>query len=102
MKLRIAAIVPFLLLLAGCIVTGRDFPTPAVKKIVNGRTTRTEIQATFGEPYMKVNQGGKETWTYYRELKGLPNRVQTKELRVFFDESNVVESYQFTINYPED
>jgi hypothetical protein len=90
------------LVLAGCIVTGRDFPSAAVNRITKGQTTQTEILATFGQPYMKIDDGGAVTWTYYRELRGLPNRYQTKELRVVFDEHQVVVNYTFTINYPDE
>lgn len=102
MKKIAAACAMLFLVLAGCIVTGREFPTASVGRIVKGQTTQTEILATFGQPYMKIDEGGAATWVYYRELRGLPNRFQTKELRVIFDERLTVVNYTFTINYPDE
>ena len=90
MKKIAAACALLFLVLAGCIVTGREFPTASVGRIVKGQTTQTEILATFGQPYMKIDEGGVVTWTYYREL------------RVIFDERQTVVNYTFTINYPDE
>ncbi len=89
-----------LLLAAGCVSIGRDFPGGPVTKVVNGTTTREEIRATFGEPYQKGIDNGKESWTYYRVRYRASTPVQSKELYVVFDSRGVVESHSFTETTP--
>jgi hypothetical protein len=89
-----------LLIAAGCVTVGRDFPGEPVKKIVNGTTTRDEIRATFGEPYQKGIDNGGESWTYYRVNYRGSAPVQSKELYVVFDSRGIVESHSFTETVP--
>jgi len=89
-----------LLVAAGCVTVGRDFPGEPVKKVVNGRTTRDEIRATFGEPYQKGIENGKESWTYYKVRYRGSAAIQSKEFYVVFDSRGVVESHSFTETVP--
>jgi len=65
------AIVVFALaaLLSGCATshysTGRDFPSANVSQISKGKTTTSELQSLFGEPFAKspVNETD-EKWVY--------------------------------------
>ncbi len=101
MREAVALCALILLLAAGCVTTGRDFPVTPVKRIVSGQTTTTEVRVTFGEPYLKVFQKDKQTWTYYRVLYALPNRVRSKELNIVFDARGVVEDFSYSTNYPD-
>lgn len=89
-----------LLAAAGCITVGRDFPSEMVKKLVNGKTTREQILGTFGEPYQKGVDNGKEAWTYYRVKYRGSSAVRSKELYVVFDGAGVVESHSFSETAP--
>jgi outer membrane protein assembly factor BamE (lipoprotein component of BamABCDE complex) len=56
-------------LLSGCATshysTGRDFPSANVSQISKGKTTTSELQSLFGEPFAKspVNETD-EKWVY--------------------------------------
>lgn len=56
------------LLLAGCahVSTGRKFDLAAVQSLKQGETTRAQVHALMGEPWMKsfLENGTKEVWTY--------------------------------------
>lgn len=85
---------------AACVTVGRDFPTEPVRRIVMGSTSREQLLATFGEPYQRGLENGKETWTWYRVRYRGPRSVRSRELHVVFDDAGVVESYSFSSNEP--
>lgn len=89
-----------LLAAAGCITVGRDFSSEMARKVVNGTTTREQLLSTFGEPYQKGVDNGKEAWTYYKVRYRGSSAVQSKELYVIFNPSGVVESHSFNETAP--
>ena len=89
-----------LLAAAGCITVGRDFSSEMAKKVVNRTTTREQILATFGEPYQKGVDNGKEAWTYYKVKYRGSSAVKSKELYVIFDAAGVVDSHSFNETAP--
>ncbi len=89
-----------LLAATGCITVGRDFSSEMARKVVNKTTTREQLLATFGEPYQKGVDNGKEAWTYYKVKYRGSSAVQSKELYVVFDPNGVVESHSFNETAP--
>jgi len=66
---KIFAALAIAVVLSGCATShftaGRDFPSESVPTIVKGKTTVSELKATFGEPFAKspVNETD-EKWVY--------------------------------------
>lgn len=85
--------------LAGCVVTGRDFPTTPIKDIQPNVTTKSQIFSTFGEPVEKGLDTGLETWTYHYTTVGTGSGgVGQKRLYVVFNKDDTVRSYSFSSN----
>ena len=97
---RMVLVVLAVFLIAGCVTMGQDFPAAPVKSIVNGKTTKDQVRATFGAPYQTGIEDGMETWTYYRIRYRGPKKTQSKELHISFDKQGVVDSYSFTSTEP--
>lgn len=91
-----------ILLLAGCVSIGREFPTPTTDTIKNGITTRAELQQRFGLPVQEGIEDGHRTWTWIHVKTGPGGQTLSKQLHVKFDERGIVKSYSFTSNHPED
>ena len=89
------------LLLTGCVTTGRDFPADPVKSIVNGKTTKEDVRQMFGAPYQTGIEDGRESWTYYRIRHRGAGRTESKELHIVFDKKGLVESYSFSETSPQ-
>ena len=90
-----AAAGALVLLLAGCLTVGRDFPADRVGEIEIGHTTRDEIHRMFGEPWRTGLEDGRRTWTYGRYRYKLFGTTETRDLVVRFDALGVVASYTF-------
>jgi len=84
----------------GCGSVGKPFDPVLAETIVNGKTTLTEIQKKFGEPFKKGIQNGNRVWVYeYNEYKGSSNSL-SKNLTVVFDNNDVVKSHQTMSTLP--
>jgi len=98
MKNNIAARAAVILLscgLSACVSLGRQFDTGAVKGIVEGRTTQSEIETTFGSPFRTGLDSGDTTWTYINYSFGLFSRQKAVDLVVRFNADGTVKSYTF-------
>ena len=82
------------LLLWGCAVLGRDFPTAPVREIQPNVTTKTDIFKFFGEPVERGLDTGDETWTYYQYTVG--SGAGQKRLHIVFNKDGTVRSYSFS------
>ncbi len=83
---------------SGCsLSTGRPFPVQKVRQIELNKTTKEEIRQMFGEPWRTGLDDGKRTWTY-----GEYSTTYTRDLKILFDDRNVVKSYSFSSSVPED
>jgi outer membrane protein assembly factor BamE (lipoprotein component of BamABCDE complex) len=91
-----------ILLLAGCVSVGAEFPTPTSAMIKNGVTTRTELRQLFGSPTQVGIEDGDQTWTWLHVRAGAIGRTLSKELHVKFTERGVVKSYSYTSSLPEE
>lgn len=99
---RILSLGCFILLLAGCVSVGAEFPTPTAAMIKNGVTTRAELRQLFGSPTQVGIEDGDQTWTWVYVRAGGMSRALSKELHVKFTERGVVKSYSYTSSLPEE
>lgn len=93
---RVLSLGCLVLLLAGCISVGAEFPTPSARMIKNGLTTRAELLQLFGSPTQVGIEDGDHTWTWVYVMAGGVRRPLSKELHVKFNERGVVKSYSYT------
>jgi outer membrane protein assembly factor BamE (lipoprotein component of BamABCDE complex) len=102
--------------LSGCAVRSGSSNLSNVKQndikklIVKGKTTKTDIQKTFGEPYSTtILQNGDEQWTYmFTESKAKASNFipivgiftgsdyRGKTLMITFNKKGVVKDYMFS------
>lgn len=89
---------------AAALTSGRDFPSPRPgADIKNGATTKADLLKALGEPTQVGVKDGDPTWTWYYFKKGTPDL--SKQLEVTFGAggaADVVKSYSFSSNFPED
>lgn len=98
---RVAAIVLALFLVScAAFSTGRDFPSPTRDGIQVGKTAKSDLVKTFGEPTQVGLDSGDTTWTWLYFRKGSPDL--TKQLTVVFTAEGTVKSYVFNSSFPED
>jgi len=110
---QLAAISAALLVLSGCASTGnealrKESEVSVGQKIVEGKTTKTEIRSYFGSPTKtSFTDGGLEIWNYefsnvsadgvsyipIVNLFGASASGKKKELVVMFDQTNTVKRY---------
>lgn len=80
---------------AGCASVGQEFPTHKVEEIKVGETTRSEIEAMFGDPWRTGLEDGKRTWTYARYRWSAFRDAETTDLVVRFRDDGTVDSYVY-------
>ncbi len=90
------------LLLAGCISVGREFPAPTPEMIKSGSTTRAGLLKLFGSPTQVGIEDGDPTWTWVQVKAGGFGQPLSRELHVKFDERGIVKTYSYTSNLPEE
>ena len=67
---RVVGLGGLILLLAGCVSVGREFPTPTLAMIQDGVTTRAELLQRFGSPTQVGIEDGDPTWTWIHVKAG--------------------------------
>ncbi|WP_077528756.1 outer membrane protein assembly factor BamE domain-containing protein [Vreelandella utahensis] len=80
---------------AGCASVGKDFATHKVEEIKIGETTRSDIEAMFGDPWRTGLEDGKRTWTYAQYRWSAFREAETTDLVVRFNEDGTVDSYVY-------
>lgn len=110
---KLAAVAMSAVLLAACASSGnsslKELTVAAAKQqIVEGKTTKSEVESRFGSPdTVSFTDGGNEIWTYrYSEttshatnfipvvsLFSSGHDVKTKEMMVLFNQDNVVQRF---------
>jgi hypothetical protein len=100
-RCRLLILESVLLLLAGCISVGREFPTPTPEAITNGVTTRAELLKLFGSPTQVGLEDGDHTWTWIHVRAGA-GQTLSRQLHVRFNERGVVKAYSYTSSLPEE
>jgi outer membrane protein assembly factor BamE (lipoprotein component of BamABCDE complex) len=106
MRLRAAALTSVIMLAlfaASCsgLKFGRDFPSPKLDSIVNGRTAKADLVRMFGDPTQVGVKDGDQTWTWYYAKQGGKEEF-AKQLDVTFNNQGVVKSHSFSSSFPED
>jgi outer membrane protein assembly factor BamE (lipoprotein component of BamABCDE complex) len=105
MRLRAAAVtsvVVLALFAASCSMKfGREFPSPKIDSIVNGRTAKADLVRMFGEPRQVGMKDGDQTWTWYYAQQGGKEEF-AKQLEVTFNNQGLVKSHNFSSSFPED
>ncbi len=91
-----------ILLLAGCVLVGREFPTPTPEMIKNGSTTRAELLKLFGSPTQVGIEDGDPTWTWLQVKAGGFGPPLSRELHIKFDARGLVKSSSYTSNLLEE
>ena len=106
MRVRLAtltSVVVLALFVASCsgIKVGREYPSPKLDSIVNGKTAKADLVKMFGEPTQVGVKDGEQTWTWYYGKVGGKEEL-TKQLEVTFNQQGVVKSHSFSSSFPED
>lgn len=99
---RLLSLGCLILLLAGCVSVGEEFPTPTEAMIKNGVTTRAELLQLFGSPTQVGIEDGDQTWTWVYVRAGGLSRELSKQLHVKFTARGIVKSYSYTSSLPEE
>lgn len=95
------ALLLIVLVLAGCLSVGREFPTEPVTSLRIGETTQDEVRAAFGTPWRTGIEDGDRTWTYGRYRYALLGPGHTRDLVLRFDASGVLLSYTYNSTAPD-
>ncbi|WP_111498361.1 MULTISPECIES: outer membrane protein assembly factor BamE domain-containing protein [Marinobacter] len=90
-----ATVVASTLAATGCATVGHDFPTHNVDQITVDQTTRSDIQAMFGDPWRTGIEDGKPTWTYGKYHWSAFSEAETTDLVVRFNGDGTVDSYVY-------
>ena len=106
MRLRAAALTSVVVLAvfaASCagLKVGREYPSPKLDSIINGRTAKADLVRMFGEPTQVGMKDGDQTWTWYYAKVGGKEEF-AKQLEVTFNNQGVVKSHSFSSSFPED
>jgi len=86
------------LAICACVSLGRRFDAGAVKTIAVGKTTQSDIERIFGEPFRTGVDSGDVTWTYLDYHFGVIGQQRTIDLLVKFNADGTVKSYAFNTN----
>ena len=93
-------IVGIILISNGCGTVGKSFNTSKVESIVNGVTTRSDIEKMFGKPFKTGIQNGQPIWVYEDNYYSIIREETSKDLMIIFSLDGKVQSYQFMSSKP--
>jgi len=93
-------LVGIILISNGCGASGKSFNTSKVESIVNGVTTRSDIEKMFGEPFKTGIQNGQPIWVYEDNHYSIIREETSKDLMIIFSLDGKVQSYQFMSSKP--
>ena len=102
MKETLASMVLLATLVAfsGCSNIGKNFDADLVKQVQVGKTTQSDIEKMFGQPYKKGVYNGYLMWSYeYDQYRALGTKA-SKDLTIVFDEKGVVKTSQIMSSQP--
>jgi outer membrane protein assembly factor BamE (lipoprotein component of BamABCDE complex) len=106
MRVRVAAltsVVVLTLFVASCsgLKFGREFPSPKLDSIVNGKSAKADLVKMFGDPTQVGVKDGDQTWTWFFARQG-GKEEHSKQLEVTFNQQGVVKSHSFSSSFPDD
>lgn len=90
------AAVALLLLAAGCVSSGRDFPAAPIPALKPGATTQAQVREAFGEPWRTGLEDGQRTWTYGQYRYSLFGAAKARDLKLKFDANGVLTTYTYS------
>lgn len=97
-------IVPAILsgMLAGCATVGKPFEFAGPDSIQINRTTKDEVQRTYGDPFRVGYDKGNLKWTYGHYRYSLFGNPTTKDLVITFNRAGIVTDYDYSVSpaYP--
>lgn len=99
--IRILALVLLTGLWQACLSTGRDFPS-RTDWLQKDRTKKDDVKLVLGVPYAVGSSGGTQTWTYAYYKYTLFGRTYYKELKLYWNDTNIVKNFTFDTSFPED
>ncbi len=103
MRLKFLLILSLLigsLAVAGCGTGGKKFEEANFDNIVNGSTSKKEVETMFGMPFKKGWQNGREMWIYEYNKYRMIGQDTSKDMVILFDESGLVKSHKFMTSQP--
>ena len=98
---RLWALTLGLFLAAGCVSTGRDFPSD-VSWIKKEGTRQKDVNLVLGRPFSVGSSGGIPTWTYAYYYYNVIGKRFHKELKFYWNEDKAVKHYSFSTSFPRD
>ena len=87
--------------MSACVSLGRRFDVGAVKTIVVGKTTQSDVEKAFGAPFRTGVDSGDMTWTFVDYRFGAWGQQRATDLLVKFNADGTVKSYAFNTNQPD-
>ena len=93
-------LVGIILISNGCGASGKSFNTSKVESIVNGITTRSDIEKMLGEPFKTGIQNGQPIWVYEDNHYSIIREETSKDLMIIFSLDGKVQSHQFMSSKP--
>ena len=90
------ALATLVLLIAGCVSSGRDFPAQPIPSLEAGRTTQDQVREAFGEPWRTGLEDGQRTWTYGQYRYSLFGAPLARDLKIKFNSSGVLTTYTYS------
>ena len=88
-------------LFLGCVTEGRDFPSQ-LTWLKKGQTKESDVKMVLGDPQRVGNADGVVTSTYGYYRYKLIGNSQTKELKIYWTPTRIVDSFVFSSSFPND
>jgi len=90
-----------LMFLSSCVNIGNNFSSET-DWIIKGQTSKKDVLMLLGKPYKTGYSKGMTTWTYaHYDYKAWEKPAQ-KELKIYWQDDNLVKSYHFYSSFPSD
>lgn len=83
-----------LITVSGCSNVGTNFEANLVNQIHKGKTTQSEIEHMFGQPYKTGVQNNHPAWVYEYDQYRAIGADSSKDLLVVFNDDKTVRLYQ--------
>jgi outer membrane protein assembly factor BamE (lipoprotein component of BamABCDE complex) len=85
----------------GCVTRGDQFSSD-YSWLEKDETTKDAVVQRLGQPFLVGYSGGSPTWTYGFYKFRLIGESHTKELTVYWNDDDTVETFTFKSSFPED
>lgn len=89
------------LVLASCVTNGREFPS-RFDWIKKDKTRQEDVKLVLGDPQFVGLSDGLPSWTFGLYKYRLFGNSHTKELKLYWNPNQTVQSWSFSSSFPED